>query len=326
VNKSGVITCAVIGLGRIGSTLEDDSKREKPASHAGAVIHNPATILVAGCDKEEQKRINFGNRWNIKTVYEDAETMIRLHSPDILHIATLPATHIEYMELALRYNVPVIICEKPVSDRLPEVMLFAEFQNRRTSRIIINHERRYARDYRKVRELIKNETYGELRAINAKVHMGQKRKLTNILLDDGTHMLDIIPFLTGEPLTDISISPKLCHNLNIFGRCGDIPVLCEIGNGRDHLVFELDLSFERGRIQIGNGLYKEWQSGPSPLYDNFNSLLPVECENMNLTGYFSGMMEDAVNLVRNSETKPVSGLEDGIASLKIIDTIRKQLE
>ena len=41
---------AVVGLGRIGSLLEDDRLREKPCTHAGAAAANPGLILCAGKD------------------------------------------------------------------------------------------------------------------------------------------------------------------------------------------------------------------------------------------------------------------------------------
>ena len=58
------VTAAIIGLGRIASLLEEDSLREKPCTHAGAISANENCILVAGCDKSETRRNLFTQRWS----------------------------------------------------------------------------------------------------------------------------------------------------------------------------------------------------------------------------------------------------------------------
>jgi len=103
---------------------------------------------------------------------------------------------------------------------------------------------------------------------------------------------------------------------------GNVEVFTETASNRDHLVFELDLSFENGRVRIGNGLYEEGVGGASPLYDSMRSLLPVAVDPSVLypTGYFSGMAEDAVQAAR-SGVRPQSTIEDGLAALETIDGI-----
>ena len=104
-----------------------------------------------------------------------------------------------------------------------------------------------------------------------------KRPVRSILLHDGTHILDIIPFLTGSPLKNLKVlKPSgTGHSLYAEAESGEASVFCEFGNSRDHLVFELELSFSEGRIRIGNGIYEEWESRPSTFYENMRSLYPV---------------------------------------------------
>jgi hypothetical protein len=40
------ISAAIVGLGRIAGMLEEDSLREKPCTHAGAITANSDCVLV----------------------------------------------------------------------------------------------------------------------------------------------------------------------------------------------------------------------------------------------------------------------------------------
>ena len=328
------IKCAVVGLGRIGSILEDDELREKPATHAGSVIHNPETALVAGCDINPERRKMFSKRWDIDTVYPDAAEMIEKHRPDILHISTHADSHMHYLELAVRKKIPVVICEKPVSDSLRKALRIQKMliKPECRTRVIVNHERRYAADYLRVKEHIRNRVYGELLSIDAKVYIGRSRAVRDILMHDGTHMLDLIPFLTGGKLENIKVlkpgglfhGQTAAHTVMINGISAGIPVFCRVGNSRDHLVFELELSFSEGMIRIGNGVYGEYSSEESPYYEGFRSLKMTEnAEDRTKTNYFSGMLRDAVRLVKDPAARPVSSFDDGVESLRIIKKVQR---
>ena len=50
-----IYDAAVIGVGRIGMSLEQDPKRLKPATHFGMWRDHPRTNLVAVCDPDPAK-------------------------------------------------------------------------------------------------------------------------------------------------------------------------------------------------------------------------------------------------------------------------------
>ena len=113
--KKAKIRCAIVGLGRIGSTLEDDRLREKPCTHAGAIMQNDECALVGGCDVSSERRVSFSKRWGCRAVYSTVEKLIKHTKPDILHIATPPETHLEIVEQSVNSGVRLIICEKPLA-------------------------------------------------------------------------------------------------------------------------------------------------------------------------------------------------------------------
>ncbi len=99
------IPCAIIGLGRIGSLLETDPLREKPCTHAGAIVDNPHCRLVGGYDLDPERRIQFSETWKVPTDFSSAEEMLETLHPEILCIATHPDSHAYYVELAAQKNV-----------------------------------------------------------------------------------------------------------------------------------------------------------------------------------------------------------------------------
>jgi predicted dehydrogenase len=335
------VKTAIIGLGRIASLLEDDRLREKPCTHAGAVTANPDCVLAAGCDSDEERRRLFARRWASGEaplpVYAGAAEMIARHRPGILIIATHPDSHRHYCALAAAEGTPVVICEKPLADTLGDARRIAALERPGGTRIMVNHERRYAKDYRRAAGILREGGLGPLLSVRGVLYMGRKRKLEGVLWHDGTHLADALMFLTG-----MVMEHKRTWGAALDAEEGSawlagllrppdlrapegrsrIPFVVEIGAGRDHLVFELEFSCERGRLRIGNGIFEVWESGPSPYAEQFRSLKKTGEVFTGSTGYFTGMIEDAVACARDRNRKPLSGAQDGLRVVEYLNRVR----
>jgi len=346
------INCAVAGLGRIGSSLEKDPLREKPCTHTGAIMANPSCRLIAGADIDPEARKLFKDDWARRSdfqLFEKAEDLLAAGTPDILVIATPPDSHRTIAEQAAAAGVPVIICEKPIAPNLKDARAIARLHRSGKTRILVNHERRYSADYQQVREDIHEERYGRLLSVYGILYFGRTGKHRDVLLHDGTHLVDIINFLTASHCVlkkSFGSMRSRRSSAYLFGKVDHIPVLIEVGAERDHLVFEIHLSFERGRIRIGNGILEYEMSGPSPFYDTYRSLRPDalimdrkedsgakdEREDtshapsyIGRTGYFSNMMDDAVRCLQDPRYQPVSSVFDGLEVMRFIRSLRALL-
>ena len=194
------IKCAIVGLGRIGSTLEKDKLREKPCTHAGVIFFNKDCVLAGGCDINKDKCDAFSKDWNCSYVFTDLNRMMEEIKPDILHISTPPETHYNIIKRAIPYNPKLIICEKPLAHNLEDAKQILNIYKNNKVKILVNHERRYSKDYINVKNHIEAKTYGELLSISAKVYMGQGSPAKDILLHDGTHLIDTVHFITDKKL------------------------------------------------------------------------------------------------------------------------------
>ena len=318
-----ILRCAVVGLGRIGSILEDDRLREKPCTHAGVIAALPGCVLAGGSDTDAERRSLFARRWHCPAVYADVGHMLRELAPDILCIATHPDSHLHYVQLAADHGVPVAVCEKPLADSLASARKIAALHRTGKIKVVTNHERRYSADYLYARGRVEGGRYGKLLSITARLYFGRTRSLMSQLIHDGTHLADIIAFLAGgypeKPRLSGALSTKTGSRFILARiRGSGVPVVLESGAGRDHLVFEIDLSFSGGRIRIGNGLYEEYESKKSPYYEGFRSLIKTEAKTFTQTGFFLSMMADAAACVRQPGRQPVSSAQDGFEALRFI--------
>jgi predicted dehydrogenase len=330
------ISAAIIGLGRIASLLEEDSLREKPCTHAGAIAANPECSLVAGCDTDEERRRLFTEKWQVP-VYADAVHMINEHKPQILVIATHPGSHWHYCRLAAELSIPVVICEKPLADNIHNARKITRLARHKIAHnkntvIIINHERRYSADYILAKAILDEGKLGSLLSVRAVLYMGKTRRLLDVFWHDGTHLADAIMFLTGAEIkhrrrTGVSLSARtgtvwLAGELR-GGQCsGSVPVLIETGGGRDHLVFEMEFSCEKGRLRIGNGIFEVWESAPSPYAGQFRSLRRSDIAFSGPTGYFANMVQDAIFCAKEPGRQPRSSAANGLRVIEYLNTVK----
>lgn len=317
------LKCAFAGLGRIASLLEDDKLREKPCTHAGAVSSNPDCIISGGFDIEAERRIKFSQRWDCP-VFESIEDLLTKIKPDILFIATHPEHHLELVKKGGAFGVGTIVCEKPLADSLRSAKKIAGYHRRGDAKILTNHERRYSNDYKAVKEIIRSEKYGKLLSVKGILYMGKTHVINDVLWHDGTHMADIIMYLTSGILKKKKITGNLRKKSGtVFISCesGGVPVLIEAGAGREHLVFQFELSFESGMVRIGNGIYSEYGSVESPYYTGFKSLQETEPDFEGKTSYFENMVKDAVKCAKENDYYPVSSAVDGFNTVKFLSSL-----
>jgi len=322
------IGAAVIGLGRIASLLEEDRRREKPCTHAGAIAANPNCVLLGGCDTDEERRSLFSGRWAVP-VYADAAEMIRAQNPRILVIATHPDSHYEYCRLAAARGISVVICEKPLADNIGEARKIARLTGDGFV-ILVNHERRYSADYIRAKEILASEKLGPLLCVRAVLCIGKNRRLLDVFWHDGTHLADALMFLTGSVLVHRKRwGAKLGSTAGAAwlecelrkGGSAPVPVVIETGAGRDYLVFEMEFSCARGRLRIGNGVFEVWESTESPYAENFRSLRLTGETFTGPTGYFANMIADAVSCVLEAGRQPVSSVADGLRVIEYLNSV-----
>ncbi len=354
-----IYTAALIGTGRIGFSLGLDKKREQPASHTMALLANRRIRLVAGCDVDRGRLEEWGRYTKVSRRYDsvgklfDGELAASGSIPDIVVVAVNEAAHHETALAAIHHHPRLVILEKPVALSSCLAQTIREAAERHQVPVLINHERRFAQDYNLARHLMGQ--IGEIQQVAASLHSGlrvysAKEEETGFysLVHDGTHLVDIVRFL----LQDIELEKpvlsgvhwdeeNMLRNMTVTYSCEACPSVQFTISGRSKFFgFEIDILGTLGRIRLGNGFFHFYQSRESKLYSGFRSLeevsgnfsYQVEGRKKNgqlkkgrfagKTGYFSGMVQNAVDFLDG--IAPLgSSLEEGIATLKILEEMKE---
>ena len=341
-------TAGIIGTGRIGFSLMLDKKREQPASHTAALKENKHVKIVAGCDINDEHLL----KW--KSFNPDAKTFSNMEDyfaqeavPDITVIAVNESAHLAAALMALRSKTELVILEKPVALNLEEGMKIKAATERSSASVLVNHERRFADDYRLAKSIMQSGRVGEIQAIRAVLRSSLpvysiKGEATGgySLLHDGTHLIDILNFFAEserfasdgalkEPLfvqcTKEKDSGDIVNLVAFWQTKGGVHVTAEISGKSSFFEFGVEITGTCGKVIIGNGFASEFIAKPSRLYTGFKSLEEnKETRFPRKTRYFANVVKNAVAFLDGRESL-ISTLDDGLAVMMAIEEIKAKI-
>ena len=344
---------AVVGLGRIGFDFVLDRKREQPASHCAAYSMNKRTNLIAGVDTDEARCRLFHKTFPKSAVFSDIDSLFASMMPDIVSVSVSEESHLDAVQHVIAHRPRLVVLEKPVALNVADGERIIQCAKTHNVPVLVNHNRRFADDYRQTKRLIDEGLLGDIHTCNAKLWAGSviysKDRFERgecSLLHDGTHLIDILRFLFGEHFdsptvtalrrTDRTvkneqtgeneIETELVRYLGLCYSFGQTVVNIEISGQKKYFGFELDIIGSRGRIVIGNGYYKVYTAQKSPFYDNFTSLVrQKQYKTFRKTHYFSNMVSNATAFLDGS-AQLFSTLEDGVGVLRDLTAIASVID
>ena len=343
-------TAAVIGTGRIGFTLGFDRKREQPASHTMALRANRRIKLIAGCDNNGP-RLAHWHRFNRNAaVYSDCSYLFATSKPDIVVVSVNEKWHLGTALTAIRAKPALVILEKPVALNVEEGRRIQAEAALCNVPVLVNHERRFADDYRLVRSYMLK--IGEILTVNARLDSGlyvynpeKEADGEYSLLHDGTHLVDIVSYLledraastpeNGSVLKNMKITSieydkeksEVVRNLNVHfesDECHDINIF--MSGKSKYFGFEVEVIGTTGRLKIGNGIAEFYQREESKLYTGFYSL--AEDKTVKLpkkTKYFANMVKNAVDFL-DGKAPLRSTLQTGLNTLQVLEDIKNSIK
>lgn len=183
---------AIIGLGRMGSTIDNElPEGSPPYSIAAAAKASDRLEVVTGADIDPAKRTAFTERWGVDNLYEDYEEMIRQEQPDLVAICTKGVLHAEMAARVAELGAPMIFCEKAIACSMEEADRVLHAVRANNTPFNTGVLRRFNKGFHLAKQLIEDGEIGEPKAA---VHFAA----TN-LLHGHIHSLDTLSFLLGDP-------------------------------------------------------------------------------------------------------------------------------
>ncbi len=329
---------ALIGCGRVGLLLEEDPLRQKPASHMGGIQKLQDVELTAICDIQPERLDYARQKWHVPHTYLDYRELIDREKPDLIIIATWTSSHHDIAVYAAQHGVKGIVLEKPVATTLHHALDLVRICQEKGVKLVVNHERRWDSLYNKTKQIIADKSLGQLRAIYGNVlsrsalqgdwHEVIKAVGGGPLLHDGTHLVDMIRFFTGDIATinghvtreDPTMGVETSASALLHSQNG-VTVFLEAGGMRNYFNFELDLHFQNGRIKVGNGIREYYVVANSSRYTGFNDLVRQEFPPLTThSDPFTGAIREVIRAI-NSDDEPESSGLDAYKAMEIIFAI-----
>jgi predicted dehydrogenase len=244
----------IIGCGNIAGELDAGQVDSglPPLTHAKAYQADKNFDLIGCVDPDVEKRLKFCADWSLSHSFSSIKEVISENiSVDVISICSPTTLHAEHLELALLLNPKIVFCEKPLcSDIATAKVLIELFENQRVH-LVVNYSRRFDPSIISLKNVIDTGEFGELRGISGWYNKG--------LLNNGSHMLDLLIYLLG----DLSIKyvgdayydtneEDPSHPLFLTTKHG-IAIALSCGNASDFSLFELDFIFSAARVKMLNG-------------------------------------------------------------------------
>ena len=135
------------------------------------------------------------------------------------------------------------------------------------------------------------------------------------------------PMLENPVITGLYKDEKDCvRQLSAHYSLDCCPSVTLSFSGRSrYFGFEIDIRGTEGRLMIGNGFFKFYRRRESNLYSGFYSLSREKIDRPQRTGYFSNMIQNAVDFL-DGKSALVSTLQDGIEALAVLEEIKKEIQ
>ena len=174
---------AILGCGGI-------SRRQ-----ATAYLEQGNVELVAGCDINPDNLNERCDEFGIPGRYSSHEALFEAEKDlDFVSICTYPKAHAEQTIAAADAGVRGVMCEKPMCISLNEADAMIDACRKSGTRLAIAHRHRQNPNFTRARELVAEGAIGEPRLVWC--------YLTSAIIDNGTHIVDMMRYLLGDPEVD----------------------------------------------------------------------------------------------------------------------------
>jgi predicted dehydrogenase len=318
--SDGKLKFGLIGTGAIAQSYFAAFKQTELAELVGvADVNEAAAQAVAdemGC-----------------SAHTDFEALAKAHDLDAVIICTPPITHPDITCYMLEHDVHVL-CEKPMSIDVASAERMAATAHDTGKLLTMASKFRYVEDVQKARQLMADGVIGDVvlfeNAFTARVDMSErwnsKKEISGggVLIDNGTHSLDIMRFFLG-PLNDVQVIEGLRsknmdvdETVRIFARSesgvlGSIDLSWSINK---ELASFINIYGTKGTIFVGWGESKYKCNGDD--WTVFGS-------GYNKVKAFQNQIENFSRAIRGEEDLLIKA-EDGVASVAAVEAAYKALD
>lgn len=317
---SQIYRIAIVGCGGISH------------AHGNACLESEQLDLVAACDINPQTLKNFADQFNIEHTYADLRQMLEKQTPDVLVIATWPATHLNNILEAVRGNVRAILCEKPLALNANQVEQMIQITNNHNVLLMEGFMYRHHPLTLTIKQKIESGEIGEIRYVRSTFTTGLTDHTNwrlrgdlggGAMMDLGCYCINAIRYFIGSEPERVWTSGKYVFTTNVWETvCGTL----DFGNG-------VSGQFDSGFGTLWRESYEIIGTAGSILAPvawgnnkgNTNFILNGETIEVNGVNPFEAELSNLCQATSTNETLLVS-LEDSLNNARVIDAIHESAQ
>ena len=324
---------ALIGCGRISP------------NHIVAARSNGLDI-VALCDTDEKmmedKALKFDLPDSVNR-YTDFEKMLESEKPELVAIATESGSHARIALKCLDHGCNLII-EKPIALSLSDADAIIEKAESKGLKVCVNHQNRFNKSIRKIREAVDKKRFGNLFYGTAHVRWCRDHEYYDraswrgtwehdggALMNQCIHNIDLLRWMMGDDITEVvGMTDRLHHN---YIEAEDFGIaLIRFANGAYGIVEgttniyprnleeTLYIFGEKGTVKAGGtsvNIIEEWRF--SDELDNPDEIKRMYGENPpNVYGYgHTPLYADVIDAIKN-DRNPYVDARAGRRALELV--------
>ncbi|HEA8291002.1 TPA: Gfo/Idh/MocA family oxidoreductase, partial [Klebsiella pneumoniae] len=191
------IRAAVVGAGIYGK------------HHMNAYRHNPATVLVAICETDEERCDDLAMAYGIQG-YTRLDRLLQQEAIDIVSVATPDPYHTESILTALRHGKHVL-AEKPLATSVRECELIVEMARQRELLVGVDFHKRWDPAVMRIKAELEKPEAG--RILRGHISMDDVISVPTEWLDWagasspvwflGSHCFDLVRHLSGQEVVSV---------------------------------------------------------------------------------------------------------------------------
>ena len=282
-------------------------------------LHLAPVALQAICDVDEAKAKDAAGKFGTGRWYTDRHKMWEQEDLEALIISMRPDPRQSLVREALEAGYHVFV-PKPPAPSLADAVELAETVDQTGKTLMINFQRRFSLGVSRAKEIMAQESFGQLTQLFCSFCSGTYPTVQWYLLDFAIHHFDLAQYIAG-PAKEIAVF----HNE--VGGQGSFAVAVEFENGA---VGNLQLNSQRlwgrnyDRIEItGQGEYivldglweiAHYAESKNVFTDNFS-----DQRNGELTGDGHSLTE-FVNAIRENR-EPIASINDCLKSMRLYEAV-----
>jgi scyllo-inositol 2-dehydrogenase (NADP+) len=167
--------------------------------HIPSIKQDKRCEIVALVDNRKEVATKVADKFNIKNVYTDIDTMLEKETLDVVSICTSPWSHCEYSIKALHSGCHTLV-EKPMAMNLKEVESMTIAEENSHKKLSICHNFLFSKSMLKAQQLIDDNKVGKIKNIQALQLGSSRRRLPEwysklpggLFYDESPHILYIL--------------------------------------------------------------------------------------------------------------------------------------